>query len=157
LADLRADCVAVYVYRRRPDGGLDFLQIRRTEDSLEHGAVWAVVYGGIEAGETAVQTALRELDEETGLRPHAMFQVEYLESFYFRQRDVVMLMPVFAVEVTGEPSIRLDADHDAYRWVPYEARDEQFLWRTQREAVDVIHQHLERPGQALPLLQIPLD
>src|SRR5260221_1935143 len=102
MSDIRADGFAVYVYRRAAGAIREFLQIRRSANTGEYQQSWQTVYGGIEKGETAPHAALRELREETGLTPVRMFQVEYLESFYFMPHDYVLIMPVFAVEVANE-------------------------------------------------------
>ena len=96
MAVVRADGIAVYVYRRMPL--LEFLQVRRSAVAGEYEGSWQTIYGGIHPGETATQAALRELREETSLTPIRMWQVEYLETFYFRPKDYVAMMPAFAVE-----------------------------------------------------------
>ena len=154
MPDVRADAVAVYVFRRTPL--LEFLQIRRSAKSGEYQGSWQTVYGGIKAGETAVQAALRELKEETGLVPLAMWQVEYLESFYFMAKDYVVLMPVFAVEVGRDAAVTLNDEHDAARWVQEARIDSSFMWRTQREALHVLLESLRNPSGAREFLNVRL-
>ncbi len=142
MPDIRADAIAVYVYRRIQTE-IQFLQIHRSAATGEYQQSWQTVYGGIEPRpsttsgekETATQAALRELKEETGLTPLRMWQVEYLESFYFKPHDYVLVMPVFAVEVAPLAPITLNAEHDAHRWIPENQIDAAFMWRTQREAL----------------------
>ncbi len=152
MPDIRADGVAVYIYRRTPL--LEFLQIRRSEKTGEYQGSWQTVYGGVEAGETAVQAALRELREETGLKPMAMWQVEYLESFYFMPHDYVLVMPVFAVEVARDAVPQLNDEHDDFRWVNEPHIDTSFMWRTQREALRYLLEELHRPSGANPYLKV---
>jgi 8-oxo-dGTP pyrophosphatase MutT (NUDIX family) len=49
-------------------GGAAFLLCRRTSRLSSHPAQWALPGGRLDAGETAVDAALRELDEEVGVR-----------------------------------------------------------------------------------------
>ena len=146
MPEVRADGVAVYVYRRTPL--LEFLQIRRSAKTGEYQGSWQTVYGGVESGETAVQAAKRELHEETGLIPLSMWQVEYLESFYFMPHDYVLVMPVFAVEVARDAPVRLNEEHDDARWIPEARLDHAFMWRTQREALKFLLEAL-RAGNAV--------
>ncbi|MGN6367528.1 MAG: NUDIX hydrolase [Phycisphaerae bacterium] len=155
MPEVRADGIAVYVYRR-VGSGVEFLQIRRTAATGEYQWSWQTVYGGVEAGETAVRAAVRELREETGLRPVRMWQVEFLETFYFRPHDYVLLMPVFGVEVKGDEGIVLNAEHDGYRWVGEGEVGEKFMWRTQREAIGVLLEELRAPGGASGYLEVDL-
>ena len=155
MAQVRADGIAVYVYRHTGDT-LDFLQLHRSTTTGEYQQSWQICYGGIHAGETAVQAALRELREETGLVPREMAQVEYVETFYFRPHDYVLLMPVFAVRVDAADAITLNDEHDAYRWVASGDVATHFMWRTQREALRIIEEEIRTPGLAAHLLRIPL-
>lgn len=148
---LPPEAVAVYPYRRT-ERGLELLQLRRTG---AYGGTWHNVYGGVEAGETAVQAALRELREETGLAAQALQQVEHLESFYFRHTDRVVLMPVFAAEIPADAEIRLNAEHDDWRWVPAGEHRRWFMWRSQRLALEALLEGLD--GPAAERLRIPLD
>jgi dATP pyrophosphohydrolase len=160
MPDIRSDAIAVYVYRRT-SAGIEFLQIHRSDSTGEYQRSWQTVYGGVEKlpsgkNETAVQAALRELREETGLAPIRMWQVEYLESFYFMPHDYVLVMPVFAVEVGVEAAIALNAEHDAHRWVLESQIDAAFMWRTQREALRYLLEALHNPSEAGPFLDVDL-
>ena len=158
MPDIRADAIAVYVYRRI-QSEIQFLQIHRSATTGEYQRSWQTVYGGVEAlpsgeKETAVQAAIRELKEETGLTPLRMWQVEYLESFYFKPHDYVLIMPVFAVEVAPLAEVKLNAEHDAHRWIPKSHIDASFMWRTQREALAILLSALKSPGDAMKYLAI---
>jgi 8-oxo-dGTP pyrophosphatase MutT (NUDIX family) len=161
MPDIRADAIAVYVYRRAP-AGIEFLQIHRTDATGEYQRSWQTVYGGVETlpsgkKETAAQAALRELREETNLVPINMWQVEYLESFYFKPHDYVLVMPVFAVEIKGDEPITLNAEHDAHRWVPEKDIPTHFMWRTQREALQFLLEALHHPSSAAKYLEVDLQ
>lgn len=155
MPEIRADGVAIYVYRRL-EGRTEFLQLRRVGEGDPYAQTWQTVYGTVEAGETAVQAAIRELDEETSLTPLAMWQVEYLEQFYFLEKDYVYVMPVFAVEAAAEATPVLDREHDAFRWIPERQIDVAFIWKSQREAVAAVLEMLRKPPPAAAFLKIPL-
>ena len=146
LVDFFTDRVAVYVYRRRE--GLEFLQLRRAEGGYE--GTWQIVYGGIQEGETALKAARRELLEETGNKPVKVWQVETLEQFFSVPNDRIEILPVFAVELAPDAEVKLNEEHDDFRWMPVEQLD--LTWRSQRETVKVLLEQLERGGPALELL-----
>lgn len=155
MAAIRADGIAVYVYYRQADD-IFFLQIHRTEKTGEYQWSWQIVYGGIEPGETATQAALREMREEIGLAPHAMHQVEYVEQFYFRPHDYILMMPVFAAEVLPTDPIMLNEEHDAFRWVHARDVGTHFMWRTQREALQILLEELRTQSLAAGFMKIKL-
>lgn len=76
---------------------------------------WSIPKGHMEAGETEVQTALRELYEETGLTARLdtaqAASVEYAISSFARKKVVF-----FLGEVDGVPSIQ-EEEIDKYKWV----------------------------------------
>ncbi|HEY4328999.1 MAG TPA: NUDIX domain-containing protein [Phycisphaerae bacterium] len=155
MPEVRADGVAIYVYRRTPL--FEFLQVKRTLNTGEYQQTWQTVYGGVEPGETAVQAALRELKEETALVPAKMWQVEYIETFYFMPHDYVLMMPVFAVEVPPSAPIQLNSEHDEFRWITEPRIENAFMWRTQREALAVILHMLKAPTPAIAHLTVKTE
>ncbi len=71
----------------RPAGGShEFLLARRSEGRYM-GGTWQLISGGIEADETAWQAALREMDEETGLKPLELYRLSHLTHFYRPDND----------------------------------------------------------------------
>ncbi len=156
MAKVKAKGVAVYVYRQA-QSEVEFLQLRRSGHAGEYQRSWQTVYGGIKKKETAVEAAIRELYEETGLEAQAMFQVEYLESFYFRPRDVVMVMPVFAAQAATGATVKINEEHDDFRWVRQDELTKHFVWRTQREALQIICEDILAPQPALALELLRID
>ncbi len=154
MAKVKANRVAVYVFRKRA-GGIELLQLQRAGNVESYPASWQTVYGGILKGETAVDAAQRELHEETGLTPKNFYQVEYLESFYNQQRDRVVLMPVFAAEVVGNASVQLNEEHDDFRWVALADVAAHFVWRAQRQAIEIIQSDIIAGLPSAALLKIP--
>ncbi len=76
---------------------------------------WSLPKGHMEAGETEVETALRELAEETGLTanldPDRSATIKYPISDY-GQKEVVFYLG----EVSGVPKVR-KGEIDTYKWV----------------------------------------
>ncbi|MCC7390500.1 MAG: NUDIX domain-containing protein [Phycisphaerales bacterium] len=135
---IRTDIVDVYVFRRPGKGqDVEFLQLHRASGAMT--GTWQPVMGHVEAGETAMRAAVRELREETGWQigtdTLGFWQLESLNSFFLAEQDAVMLCPGFAVEIppTAEPT--LDAAHDDHRWVRRDSTDRLFLWPGQRQAI----------------------
>jgi len=130
---LRTDIVDVYVFRRSTGQHVELLQMRRATGALVD--TWHPVMGHVHDGETAVQTAVRELMEETGFSAQVMWQLEQPNIYYLASHDSMVLGPCFAVEVAADAEPTLNHEHDAHRWVSEARVDMDFLWSGQRQAI----------------------
>lgn len=159
---IRTDIVDVYVFRRpRPDRAADaqFLQLHRVP-TVALANTWQPVMGHMLEGETAAQTALRELREETAYAPDAglvgFWQLERLNSYFLHSHETVIMSPCFAVEVAADRDAVLNAEHDTLRWVRRDHVDRYFLWPGQRQAIDDILRDILEPGSPVePYLRLP--
>ena len=153
---LRYDMVNCHVVRPgERSGTYEFLQLRRAPtESL--GGAWAVVRGGIEEGETAWHAALRELFEETGLKPLEFYQLDTIDLFYLVAGDTLWHAPGFCAIVGRDAEIVLNDEHDAIRWVPRERVDADFLWPGERNQLAELCREILDEGPAKPFLRIKL-
>lgn len=147
----------VDVYPYRTDGAqAEWLVLRRASGSAYAGQ-WRMVGGKVDSRETAWQAALRELAEETGFAPGAglmtFWALPSVNTFYEWQRDTVTLVPAFAAEATGDP--QLDAEHDAFAWLPAPEAADRMAWPEQRRLL-TLAAALVRSGPVPPELEIPL-
>lgn len=114
------------VYRRDKDGGIEILLIQDIKDR------WTIPKGHIEEGETAQQTAKREIGEEAGL--HNLEILGWLGKIHFRYRRVdklvLMTTQIYLVKAHGDTNAIQKEDimndikwfkfHDALEVVEYE-------------------------------------
>jgi 8-oxo-dGTP pyrophosphatase MutT (NUDIX family) len=110
------------------------LLLRRAPGERNAGS-WEGVHGSIEAGESPVDAARREVREETGFTQGTLYNLSRVESFYRHDRDEVALIPVFAFVVTDEHVPVLSAEHDAFAWLPAAGAIEQASWPRYRRAL----------------------
>ena len=93
------------------------LLLRRTRPPV---GAWCQIAGRIEDGEKAWQAALRELREETGIRPEKLYSADICEQFYEAGRDAITVAPVFVAIVDKSATVSLNHEHSAYRWVSFD-------------------------------------
>lgn len=70
---------------RRTDDGFEFLLLKRADDAKIYPGIWQMITGTIESHEHTKDTLLRELEEETGLKPEKNLQ--YSQGEYFLSGD----------------------------------------------------------------------
>ena len=147
---VRADLVACWAYRVSATAGLEILLIHRAPGRAYPG-LWQCVTGKLEAGETMVGGALRELLEETGLGPaqiEVVQDTDIVNWFHDSTSDQVVCEAVFAARVRTEAAVRLSHEHDDLRWCrPAEAR-ELVVWPAYRRAVGQIEWLVAHPDKA---------
>ncbi|WP_159805754.1 NUDIX hydrolase [Litoreibacter roseus] len=113
--------LASLVAVRKTETQHEVLLLKRTQTLIGE---WCQVVGSIEEGETAWQTALRELYEETGLKPDVFYSADICEQFYEAERDAVTVAPVFVAFIENAAEVTLNHEHSAFRWVSFkEAAD----------------------------------
>src|SRR5213593_58746 len=130
---LRVAFVDAYVLRRTGPT-LEVLVLRRSGGRSP--GSWETVHGTIEPGETPVQSALREVHEETGLSPVRLYNVSRVESFYLPDRDAIALVPVFAAFVDPAARPALSVEHDRAEWLPAAQAAARFAWPLERPAIE---------------------
>ena len=133
--------VDVYPYRRTATG-IQFLVLRRAA-GRPYAGQWRMVGGKIEEGEAAWQAALRELKEETGYQPQQLWAIPSVNQYYEWQHDRVNIIPAFAAEVGGEPA--LDAEHEAWLWLPAVAAADKLQWPEQKRLLRLADELLQHP------------
>ena len=123
-------------------GGASFLLCRRTLGMRRHAGQWALPGGRLEPGESPLDGALRELDEELGLRLNAGHVIGWLDDYATRSGFVISPVVLWC---SGDPAIEPDPDEvfAAYRIGLHALRDG-------------IPRFVEIPESTRPVLQVPL-
>ena len=116
----------------------------------ERGNFWQPITGSIEVGETAQQTAQRELAEETGQRGNPE-QIDLIQSFMIESQfleekhatPIIAAETGFAFRVNGDRQIRMDAEeHDEFGWFTFEEAYDKIRWTDDREALERLEMRL---------------
>ena len=107
---------------------------------------WQMVAGKINANETAIHAAMRELKEETGLISDRIYSADYLETFYDHAKNAIFFAPVFVAFIDMQQNVSLSAhEHDAYEWVNFEKAYDLLEFRGQREALrHIVEQFIDK-------------
>jgi dATP pyrophosphohydrolase len=148
--------VEVCVFRFKQDRA-EYLVLQRAFSEGVHPGMWQIITGTVMEGERGVQTALRELREETGLSPERFWSLPMLTSFYDTRRQEIDLCPVFAAQVPRDARIILSEEHRAGTWLPYPEIRRKLVWPSHRQAVDIVDEYVVRGEEAAVRLEIPIS
>jgi 8-oxo-dGTP pyrophosphatase MutT (NUDIX family) len=101
------------VFRTSGDGRIYLL--------LQNAGRWDFPKGGVEKGESEVQTVLREVEEETGLTdlkitPGFRKVIEY---FYRRSGKNIHKQVTYLLGETKEDRVKISFEHQGFGWFPY--------------------------------------
>lgn len=133
MTSIRVSLVDAYLLRPAA-AGLEALVLRRGPHGRCPGS-WEAVHGHIEAGETPAEAAVREILEETGIRPARFYNLSRVETFYQHGVDEVALVPVFVGLAEADAAVTLGPEHDAWAWLPVEMAAERYSWPRERRAI----------------------
>jgi len=101
------------VYRQTDNGRIFVL--------LQNAGRWDFPKGGVEKGETEVQTVLREVEEETGLTDLRIVPGfrKVIEYFYRRDGKNIHKQVTYLLGETKDGRVRISFEHQGFGWFPY--------------------------------------
>lgn len=95
----------------------EFLLLKRSLENVLYPGIWQTITGTIEPGETALQTALREVEEETGIEPVDIWTLPLIANFFDPVKDLINASPVFGVLADEMSRVKISAEHSEYKWL----------------------------------------
>jgi 8-oxo-dGTP pyrophosphatase MutT (NUDIX family) len=110
------------------------LLLRRAPGGRNPGS-WEGVHGTIDADESPLEAARREVREETGFTHGTWYNLSRVESFYRHDRDEVALIPVFALVLPEQVAPTLSDEHDDFTWLSLRAASERASWPRYRRSM----------------------
>ena len=121
------------VYRRTGDDIEVVLASRRTRRGQ---LAWGLAKGGIEEGETLEDAALREVEEETGLRATIEGSLGDTRYFYvWEQIRIRKTVHFFLMRATGGDPADRDDEMEEIRWFPIDRALKRAAYRGEREVI----------------------
>ena len=89
---------------------------------LQNSGRWDFPKGGVEKGESELQTVKREVEEETGIRDIGIVPGfrKVIEYFYRRGGKNIHKQVVYVLAQTDEEAVKISFEHQAWGWFPYE-------------------------------------
>jgi dATP pyrophosphohydrolase len=104
--------------------------------------MWQIITATIEPGESALQTAQREVREETQLAPLALWRVPFVNSYFDANNDAIHFIPVFAAEVDETSIPILSQEHQAFEWCALEDSKKKLVWHGQIRGLEIVDEFI---------------
>jgi 8-oxo-dGTP pyrophosphatase MutT (NUDIX family) len=134
-------------HRRGPEpGDVRFLL-------LDYGRHWDFAKGHVDPGETDLETALRELREETGIRdlaPVPDFQREIVYFFRSSRHGLIRKTVVFFLAEVSKADVILSEEHVGYDFLPYELALKRATFAAGKELLRAAYARLFADSPATP-------
>jgi len=127
---------------KKDDDGWKFLVLERAENE-SYGGCWGFLTGGKRNSETVAQVVIREMGEETGLKPRSMWATEYLVQFYEPEFDTIWVLPLIVAIVDSDSEVKLSPENSKYMWLPSQQAKHRVCWRNLVQAIDEVTEELE--------------
>ncbi len=119
------------------------LLIKRADEDI-----WCLPKGTVEAGETLEHTAVREIEEETGLRVRLLRPVRTVAYRYYwppEDANYDKTVTYYLAEPVGG-NLRLEKGFDGFLWVDRSRALRMLRWPNDRNVVSSAFDFLESPG-----------
>jgi 8-oxo-dGTP pyrophosphatase MutT (NUDIX family) len=127
---------------RQVNQNWQYLLLQRSGEDPAYGGVWGLLSGTRDNHETVTALALREMQEEIGLRPNLLFATEYCLQFFVPTRDAVWVLPVLAATVDSDAKIVLNSENSDYRWLECREAVNLAHWRNLKDVIRLLEEDL---------------
>jgi dATP pyrophosphohydrolase len=118
-----------------------YLLLKRSKDKIPYPNIWQVITGTIEDDETAIECAMREFLEETGLTALKIWTLPYITSFFNPTKDHIHMSPCFGVLANMNQVVKLSPEHQEYQWLSYDECIERLVLPSHREATKIFRDY----------------
>lgn len=88
---------------------------------LQNAGRWDFPKGGVEKGESELQTVMREVEEETGIKELSIVSGfrKVIEYFYRRDGKNIHKQVIYLLAITPDDEVRISSEHQGFGWFPY--------------------------------------
>lgn len=107
---------------------------------------WDFPKGNRERGETKIETAVREIEEETGLKnlEFSDFEKE-ITYFYKREGKTVYKIVTYFLARSTTKEVRISWEHQGFEWLPYEKALDRLSYQNARDVLEAAKAFLDQP------------
>jgi dATP pyrophosphohydrolase len=131
-----------------------FLVLQRSREEELYPGLWQIVTGTMKKNESALQAAMRELKEETGMTPKRCWTIPYVDTYFDQAKDTIQLVPVFAVELDSSASVHVSSEHQRFEWLRFEDAHHRLVWPGQKRSLEIVNEFIVGNKETAQLVEI---
>ncbi|MCX8197320.1 MAG: NUDIX domain-containing protein [Candidatus Micrarchaeota archaeon] len=109
---------------------------------------WDLPKGHTEEGESELETAKREIEEETGLQNLEFYEGfrKTISYFYVRKGEKIPKEVVFFLAKASQKEITLSDEHKGYAWLPFNLAKRKLTYENTRQLLEAAEAFLKAKG-----------
>lgn len=117
------------------------LLLKRADNLRVYPGIWQVITGTIEADEDAIDTAKREIFEETAIKADNLITIPYVTSFFNAKKNSVNFSPVFGM-ITDREDVILSEEHSNFGWFTLQECNKMLVLPSHNEANQIFYDYV---------------
>lgn len=118
-----------------------FLIVKRAENDTFFAGFWEIPGGKVEYGEEPDTGALRELEEEVGLKVKLISPISVI-NYGELVRDIQYIQINYLCELADHQEVKLSGEHSDYKWVTFSELENYQMHPDMKKAILNIESHL---------------
>lgn len=107
--------------------------------TLNNGKVWCLPKGLVDKGETPEMTAVREVEEETGLKVRILKELGKISYWYYLKEEEAKCKKIvyfYLMEHTGGDISKHDWEVESVEWIPIDEAREKATYKSEKEIIN---------------------
>lgn len=105
---------------------------------------WDFVKGHVEPDEKELETALRELEEESGISKVDVVDGfrEEMHYFFKHEGQLISKTVVYFLATVGDREVKISHEHQNFDWLPFKAAKERLTFKNAKEILEKAYNFL---------------
>ncbi|MFH1841197.1 MAG: bis(5'-nucleosyl)-tetraphosphatase [Candidatus Nealsonbacteria bacterium] len=130
----------------RKDNGIKYLLLHYPTGSRTKKDFWDFPKGHIEKGEKELETARREVREETGLEDIKFIEgfKEWIKYFFKDKGKNIFKIVTFYLAETKREKVKISFEHIGYKWLSYKKASEELTFKNAKDILKKANEFLSR-------------
>jgi 8-oxo-dGTP pyrophosphatase MutT (NUDIX family) len=139
-----SDTVQIVIFsRNKKNKDINYLLLKRSDSDDVYPGIWQVCTGTSVIGEASLDTALREVQEETGINAYLnLWLVPKVASYFSLKRNAICFSPIFAIEIESNFEVIISEEHSEYLWVNSEKAKQMLVIPSHKESIKYVEDYI---------------